>query len=152
MQCCVSFRGTTFTGKCYVFKANLNLHGLDWFEQLGLADIPISSVCNALHLPTKVGENTADIINQFTTVFQPESGHCSTTQATFRLMPDAKPVFRPKRPVPYASLPLVDAELERLEHEGVLWKGRPLCLVQRVRGGLLSTQINAQFGPAADPL
>ena len=33
LVCCVSFRGVTFNGTCYISDSNLNLLGLDWFEQ-----------------------------------------------------------------------------------------------------------------------
>ena len=46
LECCVSFRGKTFSGPCYVTNRNLNLLGVDWFENLGLADIPINMICN----------------------------------------------------------------------------------------------------------
>ena len=60
------------------------------------------------------------IIQQFGSLFQPGLVHCSAAPAILKLHPSATPVFRPKRPVPYASLPDVDAELQRLESEGVL--------------------------------
>ncbi|PIO61563.1 hypothetical protein TELCIR_16909 [Teladorsagia circumcincta] len=42
--------------------------------------------------------------------------------ATLRFQAGAKPVFRPKRPVPYAALASVEKELERLEANGVISK------------------------------
>ncbi|VDL81062.1 unnamed protein product [Schistocephalus solidus] len=44
LQCCVSFGGTIINAICYVTKSNLNLLGLDWIEQLGLFDMPLSVV------------------------------------------------------------------------------------------------------------
>ncbi|VDD81939.1 unnamed protein product [Mesocestoides corti] len=116
MRCCLSFCGTAFTGTFYAVDANLNLLGLDWFKQLSLVDILISRICNALHLSKTSCENTSDIINQFTMVFQPGLGQFSAIQATLHLMPEAIPVFFPKRLVLYASLPLVEAEFGHLKH------------------------------------
>ncbi|BHF85153.1 hypothetical protein SprV_1002831400 [Sparganum proliferum] len=47
LQCCVSFRGTSITAICYITKSDLNLLGLDWIEQLGLADMPLRVVCTS---------------------------------------------------------------------------------------------------------
>lgn len=44
---------------------------------------------------------------------------CNKTKVTLQLKPDAKPVFRPKRPVAYDATPLVEAELDRLLELGV---------------------------------
>ena len=41
-------------------------------------------------------------------------------KAKLRLKPGAKPVFHPKRPVPYAALSKVDEELNRLQLQGVI--------------------------------
>ncbi|KER33031.1 hypothetical protein T265_00942 [Opisthorchis viverrini] len=70
LQCCVSFRGTTFVGSCYITATELNLLGLDWFDRLGLADIPISAVCNAVQSPTAHPDHASDIMERFPIVFQ----------------------------------------------------------------------------------
>ncbi|CAH8596687.1 unnamed protein product [Schistosoma turkestanicum] len=154
LHCCVSFRGTTFDGTCYITKSPLNLLGLDWFEELGLADLPISTICNQVKTPVTTQQHAADLQKQFTKLFQPGLGFCSTAEAILRLQPEATPVFRPKRPVPYASLALVDAELQRLETEGVLvpvsyssWAA-PIVVVKKANGSIricadFSTGLNA---------
>ncbi|VDO29787.1 unnamed protein product [Heligmosomoides polygyrus] len=48
-------------------------------------------------------------------VFKSDLGLYRPSKATLRLKPEAKLVFRQKRPVPYAALPAVEKELERLE-------------------------------------
>ncbi|KAA3681636.1 uncharacterized protein DEA37_0013338 [Paragonimus westermani] len=46
LHCCVSLRGKTSHGSCFVTTSELNLLGLDWFYRLGLADTPIDTICN----------------------------------------------------------------------------------------------------------
>ncbi|BHF81468.1 hypothetical protein SprV_0702459800 [Sparganum proliferum] len=92
LQCCVSFR----------------------------ADMPSRVVCSHVPIPAVLAEQVKDILQSFAPVFQDILGRCTYTQAVLHLSPGSQPVFRPKRPVPYAALPLVEAELRRPEELGVL--------------------------------
>ncbi|BHF64860.1 hypothetical protein SprV_0200786800 [Sparganum proliferum] len=123
LRCFVSFRGTSITMICYITKSDLNLLGLDWIEQLGLADMPLRVVCSQVQIPAMLADKAKDIHQRFAPVFQ-DVAHtlvrCTYTQPVLHLSPGSQPVFRPKRPVPYAAPPLVEAELKRLEELGVL--------------------------------
>ncbi|VDD77266.1 unnamed protein product [Mesocestoides corti] len=77
-----------------VTSTKLSLLNLDWFERLGLANNLVSSICDALHSSKLIGEQTTDIITRFASILQPGLGHCSATEATLRLLPDPKPIFR----------------------------------------------------------
>ena len=159
---CVSFRETTISGSCYVANTELNLLGLDWFEQLGLTKRPIDTICN--HVQSTVPSSPAEqLVNEFTSVFQNGLGLCTFTQAKLQLSNTGKPVFRPKRPVPYAALPLVDEELKRLESMGVLqpvtysaWAA-PIVVVKKPNGSIrlcadFSTGLNAALESNCYPL
>ena len=108
-------------------------------------------------------QHTAALQVRFTELFQPGLGLCSTTEAVLRLQPEVTPVFRPKRPVPYASLPSVDTELQRLETKGVLvpvsyssWAA-PIVVVKKSNGSIricadFSTGLNAALQQHHYPL
>lgn len=73
-------------------------------------------------------------------VFQNKLGCCKFTKVFLSLKQNAKPVFRPKRPVPYAALSVVDQELDRLETLGVIqpvnyspWAA-PIVVVRKANG------------------
>ncbi|KAK4470004.1 hypothetical protein MN116_000030 [Schistosoma mekongi] len=46
--CSVTFNDITMNGVCYVVNSNLNLLGLDWFADLKLGDVPLSTICNRI--------------------------------------------------------------------------------------------------------
>ncbi|KER19781.1 hypothetical protein T265_11532 [Opisthorchis viverrini] len=104
---------------CYVPAAELTLLDLDWFGRLGLVDIPISVICNTIQSPTAYPTRSTSV-------------HCDTSSPPPPA--GATPVFHPKK-VPYASLSLVDAELQRLEQQGVMSPYIPLPLGSADRRG-----------------
>jgi transposase InsO family protein len=141
----------------------LDLLGLDWFEHLGLLDIPVRAICNHLQSDARHTNPSAELIKRFQSVFQDGLGLCTVTQATLQLKPNSQPIFRPKRPVPYAALPLVDQELKRLEDSGVLvpvpysaWAA-PIVVVKKANGTIrlcadFSTGLNAALESNCYPL
>ena len=121
----------------------MNLLGLDWIEQLKLFDIPLKSVFNTLSI-TSVTEIeryfTNELKNKFSNVFQEGLGCCTKSKVVLKLNKDAKPIFRPKRPVPYAALEMVEKELLRLQQQGVIqptnyskWAA-PIVVVRKANG------------------
>ena len=163
VHCSVSFRDTTTDGECYISESGLNLLGLDWFERLGMLDLPVRVICNRVHSAEVSTHLSQQLITQFAAVFRDELGLCTSTQATLHPLPDCQPVFRPKRPVSYAALPLLDQELTRLEQSGVIvpvsysaWAA-PIVVVRKANGtirvcGDFSTGLNAALQAHCYPL
>ncbi|XP_055542887.1 uncharacterized protein K02A2.6-like [Wyeomyia smithii] len=58
--------------------------------------------------------------SRFPDVFQSSLGRCTKAQVKLYLKPNSRPVYCPKRPVAYAALPKVDAELQRLQDKGII--------------------------------
>ncbi|EYC05925.1 hypothetical protein Y032_0079g1259 [Ancylostoma ceylanicum] len=84
------------------------LSGLDWiakneplFRRLTEEAICNISVSTLNTLRTSL---TKQLQKQFTIVFAPGLGRCVKSKAHLTLKPNAKPVFRKARPVPYAAL------------------------------------------------
>ena len=103
------------------------------------------------------------IISKFDDVFQDGLGTCTKLQASLHVTPSAKPIFRPKRPVPYAVAKVVDNELKRLEDKGVIksvnyssWAA-PIVVVKKSNGSIricadFSTGLNAALESHQYPL
>lgn len=79
---------------------------------------------------------------QFADIFADELGTCTKAEARLHLKAGARPVYRTKRPVPYAALEAVEAEIDRLEQSGVLTKvefsewAAPIVAVKKSDGSI----------------
>lgn len=117
IECEMDVCGIKKSGKCYVGAVDvLNVFGIDWIEQFNLWDVPFSSVCNKIRSECAVEH----LKSQYADVFTDRLGLCIKTKVTLYKKPDAKPVFRPKRPVSFAALPIIDQELQRLESLNII--------------------------------
>ncbi|VDN19453.1 unnamed protein product [Dibothriocephalus latus] len=138
LQCCVSFCDTNITATRYITKSNLSLLRLDCIDQLVLVYLPLRLACIQVQIFAVPAHPAKDILQRH-------------------------PVFHPKRPVPYAALPLVDAELKCLGELGVLTPvsysacAAPIVVVRKLNGSIsicadFSTGLTAALTPKCDQL
>ncbi|CAH8601572.1 unnamed protein product [Schistosoma rodhaini] len=151
IKCSVEFRDNYFTGNCYLTnRHDLDLIGIDWIDKLNLWDVPLSEICmmkctnSPRDLPmvhvAKKAITIEDLLQKHRKLFQNKLGCCTIGKAKLYLRQDVKPVFCPKRQVPYAATDKVDKELDRLEKLGVIqpvnysaWAA-PIVVVQKANG------------------
>ncbi|XGW27161.1 hypothetical protein V3C99_007619, partial [Haemonchus contortus] len=111
-------------GVCYVSDDN-DLLGITWIEQipdfnLFLKRFNVRKVQTLNHDALR-DQTITKLRRDFASVFEPGLGCCLKAKATLQLKPDSHPVFIKKRPVPYASLALLDAEIDRLVAQNVIF-------------------------------
>ena len=134
----------------YISNSQHNLLGLDFIGPLGLLDIQLNFVCHAVSkslTQSAIKDLTKDILKRFSPVFTSNLGCCSQAETTPTLKPSTKPMFRPKRPGPYAALPLVDKELKRLKERKDItpvkysrWTA-PIVVVKKADGPIRSCAV-----------
>jgi len=93
-------------------------------QRLGLhfADAVAVNAFSTEHLSTSniKADTVASLENSFPDVFKDGLGQYTVTKATLTLKQNATSVYRRARPVLYASLPIVEQELDRLLNLGVI--------------------------------
>lgn len=90
------------------------LLGRDWLKFIKLDWKTISAVSREASVRT--------LLDKYKDVFAPGLGTIHPFRASLSITPDARPRFLKARPVPYSQRAEVEAELERLESQGVLEK------------------------------
>ncbi|XP_062540847.1 uncharacterized protein K02A2.6-like [Armigeres subalbatus] len=159
----IKLGGVTKTATFYVTNNSIKLIGLDWIELFKLWDTPLSAICNQVHVADGQVNQIQVYKAAYPEVFKNGLGHCKKMKVRLYLKPDAKPVFKPKRLVPFMSMEKVDAELDRLQSLGIItpvdfsqWAA-PI-VVQKKPGGKVricadySTGLNAALEPNHYPL
>jgi hypothetical protein len=101
-----------------VQKGGAILFGRVWLRKIRLDCTSI----NKISMQGNIKEKVAQVLQNFSTVFQENLGSVTGIQANLILKDDAKPVFTKARPLPYVMRPKVEKELDRLEQEGVIFK------------------------------
>ena len=92
-----------------------SLMGRDWLQQIRLD-------WNSIFAVKPASKSLDSVLAKHATVFDGQRGLMKGFQADLKLREDATPVFKKSRTVPYAIRPSVEAELSKLENDGVLKK------------------------------
>lgn len=140
----VECKGKKMDTRCFISKCTGDLFGADWIDKFGLAALPLDIICNRVETPKEPTLETdtvvANLQRDFQVVFSKTLGKCGLLKASLHLVPDAKPIFRQKRPVPYHVMALITEELERLEQSGVITPvqysafAAPIVVVRKANG------------------
>lgn len=164
----ITHGNSAHSGEIYVTSdKSLNVFGIDFITRFGYWSIPLDRVCNSMSFqiasPTAQGKDAIELESEFPKVFTGKLGHCTKVKPKLVLKSDARPVFINKRPVPFASAPLLDETLTRLESSGVITKieysewAAPIVAVRKTNGDIrpcadFSTGLNAALEPHTHPL
>uniref|UniRef100_A0A8R1EML3 RNA-directed DNA polymerase n=4 Tax=Caenorhabditis japonica TaxID=281687 RepID=A0A8R1EML3_CAEJA len=124
-KCNFNLNGHHGSGLCHVTDT-ASLLGLDWIAQdttlyQHLIQASVNSISNAIPEASSECRKKLELglRSTFPDVFESGLGRCSKAKASLQLKPNASPTFRKARPVPYAVLPMVTQELNRLVKQGV---------------------------------
>ena len=96
------------------------LFGGDWLEKITLDWNGINTLAT-----TSLGNPSTrlqEILNKYSDVFKEDIGLLKTTKAKLDLKEDSQPKFCKARQVPYVPRPKVEAELTKLQNDGILTK------------------------------
>ena len=122
-----------------VSRRGVNIMGRDGQKQLNIVITPEQfGVVATVNVSEK--KNLQEIITMHTDLFKPGLGCCTTTRATLVLRDDVQPKYCKPRKLPFAIKPLVGAELDRLEKDGVIERvghsdwATPIVVVRKLTG------------------
>ena len=118
-NCSIQLNGQSKRGVCYVTPLELNLFGIPWINAFDLWSIPFNSFCNQV-VSNCEDSLTSEVKEKFPQLFSEGLGCCNKIKVSLKLKPGVKPVFRNARPVPQAARSDIAAELERLQHLGII--------------------------------
>ncbi|RCN39739.1 retroviral aspartyl protease [Ancylostoma caninum] len=130
-QCTYSFHDASAQGTFYVANTPSNLLGAEWIAKMGIYALmdclPSTDPGQQAEVNSSIADQTNNNVakqlqRDYPHAFSDKLGLYKMSSATLQLKPGAKPVFRPKRPVPYAAQHVVDKELDRLESIGIISK------------------------------
>uniref|UniRef100_A0A5S6QGC4 RNA-directed DNA polymerase n=1 Tax=Trichuris muris TaxID=70415 RepID=A0A5S6QGC4_TRIMR len=182
LVCTFGFNGSAVQATCFITENDaIDLLGVELIEKLGMYKSPMDAAHGLVEGPTDpdkpylksvVGSHkpadshqpaATDVLQRYPRIYGNRLGLCTQTKASLSLKPGARPVFRPKRPVPYAALSAVEKELDLLEQNGVISRvnhshwAAPIVAVKKKDGSFricadFSTGLNDALEPHQYPL
>lgn len=162
--CSIEFNGQIKNTTCYVStSSNLDLFGNDWLELFNLWSTPLNAISKNIIASVSISKNISHLKQQFPKLFTETLGLCTKVKVNIYKKPDAKPIFKAKRPVAYAALQPIEEELIRLQRLGIIhpvdysnWAA-PIVVVRKSNGkiricGDYSTGLNDSLESHRFPL
>lgn len=155
--------GVVIKARCIVAVCCTDLFGIEWIDKFDLWHQPLTAICNKVSVSSDPNALMRELQVQFAPVFEKGLGTCADFKASLVLKPDARPVFRQGRPVPYHVMAMVSEELERLEQSGIIEPvqfslfAAPIVVVKKANGtirvcGDYSTGLNDMLQPHEYPI
>lgn len=138
----IKYKNKEIEGRIFVIDKNVDpVLGREWIRKLNL-QFDINSLQKQENDITEkeFTGKLQKLIEEYDELFSEEIGEIKEYQAVFKLKEDAVPVFLKPRPVPFALKAQVEAEIDRLEKEGILEKvtyskwGTPIVPVMKQNG------------------
>ena len=92
-------------------------------EEFDLFNVPINIFCNKIDgTMTSSDKQKNELKIKFPEIFSKGLGFCSKVKTKLEVKENVMTVFRSKRPIPYASVEIIDKVLGRIEKLGVIEK------------------------------
>ena len=119
------------------------LMGRDWLNVIGL------NWANIFNITDSVGVN--GLVHRYADLFNSRTEGIKDHQAKLTLRPEVSPVFQKARSVPYSLRAAVDAELDRLESNGIFYPvessdwASPTVNVPKMKNGKMSVRICGDY-------
>ncbi|KAK3731884.1 hypothetical protein QZH41_000659 [Actinostola sp. cb2023] len=137
------------------------LFGRDWLHQIQLDWRVIKSLSKEPEHHSE--KELQEILERHKEVFSNDLGTLKLTKARIDLKAGSQPKYCKARPIPYALIPKVEAELKHLEEQGILQRvtssewATPIVPVVKPNGdvricGDFKTTVNPQLEPVQYPL
>ncbi|CAI5452725.1 unnamed protein product [Caenorhabditis angaria] len=160
-DCEVNIKGDLGKGNIHVRENGGNLLGLDILLSSPKMHELLRRMVNVI--ASQVSDISVELSGKYPAVFEKGLGTCTKEKVSLKLLPEAEPVFRKARPVPYGSLEAASAEIERLLKLGVIKKvsyakwAAPVVYVKKSNGATrlcadFKTGLNAVLAPNEHPL
>ena len=161
-ECEMELDSKKFSHEVYVAESTSDLLGNDLFWKLGVHET-LGADAGAVVNRVEVKDYEQMVKQEYPEICEAGLGRCTRDKAKMELKHDARPVFRCKRPVPFASQHLMDGELDRLVTMKVITKiehskwASPVLMVKKKNGTVrlcadFSTGLNDALEDCNHPL
>ncbi|MCG8032935.1 MAG: DDE-type integrase/transposase/recombinase [Candidatus Thiodiazotropha taylori] len=118
----VEYEGQTAMLNLYVVeKGGPALFGREWLQKIQLNWKDIKCL-HQVSSNNQNSENLDKIFKRYSSVFQDGIGSVKGIKASLHLKPDVTPKLMKPRPVAYSLKPKIEAELDKLEKQGIIYR------------------------------